>query len=457
MKSNRRVAVGLCLTSIAVAASPVLAGPKSKKEPASAQRREKRADAVVKALAAGKYADATKWFDKTLKGALPAAKLEEIWKSLETQCGSFKSFGPQHARKDGGNNAISVPAEFDKAKLQLQLVFDKSDKITGFWIKPAEGADLSPKPSAPPPYDEPGMYTETAVEFGKSPWTINGKLTVPRMRVLCPVVVLVHGSGPHDEDETIGPNKVFRDLAYGLSSNGVAVLRYHKRTHAHKAELAKTGKITVREEVIDDALAALKFVRTQSNVDTSRVYLLGHSLGATLAPQIATDDKKLGGVVLLSGTSRNFYDVILGQLSYLASLPGPDQEVTRKLFEENRKKIALTRFGKAQPGTDLLGAPIGYWDDLNKYAQKAVPQAAALDCRILVCGGGRDHQITKEDFEIYRKGLGSRKNVTFKWYDDLNHLYMTGKGMSTPAEYEKAGYVDKKVIDDLAEWIREGS
>jgi hypothetical protein len=100
---------------------------------------------------------------------------------------------------------------------------------------------------------------------------------------------------------------------------------------------------------------------------------------------------------------------------------------------------------------------LGYWDDLNRYAEKTVKQAAALKCRILVCGGGRDYQVTKEDFEIYRKGLGSRKNVTFKWYDDLSHLYITGKGMATPAEYEKPGHFDKEVIDDLVEWIRAGS
>lgn len=449
---NMHRSIAWVLISCAMA-SPAFAGPKPKKKPATSEQRSQTADAFVKALAAAKYDEPAKFFDKKMKEGLPADKLEAIWKSLEQQCGKFKSFGPQTTGEIGGLEAIFIEAQFEKAPLKLQIVFSKSGKITGFWIKPADDAAKAKSP--PPPYDEPSNYTEKNVEFGKAPWTIKGKLTVPRARVLAPVVVLVHGSGPHDEDETIGPNKPFRDLAAGLSSNGVAVLRYQKRTFAHGAEMVSAGQVTVRDEVIDDALEALKFVRTQTNVDTNRVYLLGHSLGASLAPQIATDDGKLAGIILLSGTPRNFYDVILDQLSYIASLPGPDQAETKKAQKEAEEMIALVRAGKSTKESHLLGVPITYWNDLNRYEDKSVKQAAVLNCRILVCGGGRDYQITKTDFKIYSKGLDGKNNATFKWHNDLNHLFMSGKGMATPAEYEKPGHVDKKVIDDLAKWIHE--
>ncbi len=450
MPPFRSVARTLVLCMIA---SPAFAGPKAESPPSTPEQRSKIADDFVKALAEGRYEEPMMYFDKTMKEALPAARLKETWTTLEKQCGKFKSFGLQSAAKAGGLNSIFIDANFENTAVRLQIVFSKSGKITGFWIKPAQGAAAAKTP--PPPYDDPASYQEKKVAFGNAPWTIKGKLTVPRARVLAPVVVLVHGSGPHDEDETIGPNKTFRDLACGLSTYGVAVLRYQKRTFAHKEELVKAGKVTVREEVIDDALEALKFVRTQTNVDTSRVYLLGHSLGASLAPQIATDDKELAGIILLSGTPRNAYDVVLDQLSYIASLPGPNQAETEKMLTESREKIAQARSGKAKPGTDLLGAPLDYWNDLNRYADTCVQQAAALKCRILVCNGGRDYQVTREDFEIYRKGLAGHKNATFKWYADLSHLYIKGKGKATPKEYEKAGYFDKRVIDDLAEWIRE--
>jgi len=49
--------------------------------------------------------------------------------------------------------------------------------------------------------------------------------------------------------------------------------------------------------------------------------------------------------------------------------------------------------------------------------------------------------------------LSSRTDVTFKLYPDLNHLFMTGTGMATPAEYEKPGSVVQTAIDDIASFI----
>ena len=98
-------------------------------------------------------------------------------------------------------------------------------------------------------------------------------------------MVLVHGSGPNDRDETIGPNKVFKDLAWGLASRGVTVLRYDKRTYAYATKFDERAvkSLTVQGEVIDDALAALQLLLNREEIDPQRVFLLGHSLGATLA------------------------------------------------------------------------------------------------------------------------------------------------------------------------------
>ncbi len=56
-------------------------------------------------------------------------------------------------------------------------------------------------------------------------------LTLPSGEGHFPAVLLVAGSGPNDRDETIGPNKPFRDLAQGLAAADIASLRYDKRTH----------------------------------------------------------------------------------------------------------------------------------------------------------------------------------------------------------------------------------
>jgi dienelactone hydrolase len=116
-----------------------------------------------------------------------------------------------------------------------------------------------------------------------------------------PAIVLVHGSGPNDRDETIGPNKPFRDLALGLASRGIAVLRYDKRTKAYPAKLAASKDLTVKEEVIDDALEGVKTARSQPKIDPARVFVLGHSLGGMLIPRVAAGDASLAGVIASPG------------------------------------------------------------------------------------------------------------------------------------------------------------
>ena len=90
-----------------------------------------------------------------------------------------------------------------------------------------------------------------------------------------PGVVLVHGSGPNDRDETIGPNKPFRDLAWGLATRGIAVLRYEKRTKRHRLKMALlANSLTVKEETIDDAVAAVTTLHAVEEIDASRIFVL---------------------------------------------------------------------------------------------------------------------------------------------------------------------------------------
>ncbi|HVP10363.1 MAG TPA: alpha/beta fold hydrolase [Phycisphaerae bacterium] len=398
----------------------------------------------------GRYAEAVKLFGDEAAKALPEAKLKEVWESLSTSVGDFESFGKPTTSKTGPRTAVIIPVTFKKAGLNFRIIVNTEGRIDGFLIQPG-GPAVEYKPAE---YDKPKRYREKDVTFGKEPWLVKGKLTLPKSKKDVPAVVLVHGSGPNDEDETIGPNKPFRDLAGGLSSQGIAVLRYPKRTYAYGPQMVKQKTISVREEVIDDALEALKFLRSQKGIDGSQVYLLGHSLGATLAPAIAAEDKDLAGVIMLAGSPRNFADVIEDQLTYIASLPGPGQEGNKKVLEESRDVLAKLRDGSAPPDAKLLGAPAPYWKEVSEYSTKSPGLLAGLKCPLLIAGGGRDYQVTRSDFDIYKKALKDRELCEFKWYKSMSHLFMRGKGKATPDEYAQTGHVDEKVVDDLAGWIK---
>jgi uncharacterized protein len=278
-------------------------------------------------------------------------------------------------------------------------------------------------------------------------------LSLPAGAVHAPAVVLVHGSGPNDRDETVGANKPFRDLAQGLARHGIVVLRYEKRSRA--APLSFMGRrFTVDDEVVDDALSAAALLRTLPEVDPGRVVVLGHSLGGTLAPRIGERDTALAGLVILAGATRPLTDMIEAQFAYLRSLPGADTAAMDKALAGMAPGIAAVRaLTPADSATTnvFFGAPAAYWLDLAGYDPVQVAETVRMP--ILILQGGRDYQVTSVDLARWRAGLGGRKNVQILEYPTLNHLFIAGSGLSSPAEYGVPGSVEGQVIADIAAWI----
>jgi dienelactone hydrolase len=293
------------------------------------------------------------------------------------------------------------------------------------------------------------------VTVGEGEWELPGTLTLPKGAGPFPAVVLVHGSGPNDRDETIGALKPFKDLAWGLASRGVAVLRYDKRTLAHASKLATLMQgLTVKEETIDDALAAAALLQQTDTIDPKRIFVLGHSLGGMLAPRIAAADRDIAGIVILAGATRPLEDLIVEQSEYIAALDGDVSIAERQQLEAIQQAVeqikALNPSDAARTDS-ILGAPPSYWLDLQAY--DPVDTAAQLTLPILILQGERDYQATLQDFEGWRVGLSGRPNVQLKTFPELNHLFVAGEGRSTPDEYQETGHVAEVVIEEIAAWL----
>lgn len=324
----------------------------------------------------------------------------------------------------------------------------------------ASVAVLTASPQAPdqgtalPVYAQPAAYTETLVETGAAGWPLPGTLTMPVGPRPVPAVVLVHGSGPLDRDASVGPNRLFRDLAVGLASRGVAVLRYEKRSRRHAQRLESAPAITVRDEVIDDALASVAVLRRSTGVDPARVFVLGHSLGGMLVPRIAHADPALAGLIVLAGAVKTIEQALVEQTRYLITADGQLTDAER---EELMAVERLAGAVRGLNGADILraepigGAPPSYWLDLRGYDPPALASRVAQP--FLVLQGERDYQVTMADFGRWRAALGSRANVTLRSYPNLNHLFIAGTGPSLPEEYFRPGYVDGDVVADIARWI----
>jgi dienelactone hydrolase len=414
--------------------------------PAQRTELQTAAKAFVDLLHKGDFDAAVKDFDATMAKAMPPAQLKATWQTVGTQAGAYQRQLGVRNEQVGKYIVIVVTCQFEKAKLDTRVVFDRENHIAGLQIVPA--VDYKP-----PAYARRESFQEQEVTVGTGEWTLPGTLALPIGDGPFPAVVLVHGSGPHDRDETIGPNKTFRDLAWGLASRGIAVLRYEKRTkrYTDKFISPKDRPFTAKDEVDDDALAAVQLLRTTKGVDPKRIYVLGHSLGATMAPRIGSRDKDIAGLILLAGTTRPLEDVTLEQLSYIETLD-PQNEVQRS--EIAKLKTQVTRLKDPQlSGTEIImGAPASYWRELRDYHPAEV--AATLKQRLLILQGERDYQVTMVDFAGWQKALDGHKNATFKSYPALNHLFADGVGKAKPAEYMVPGHVAEGVISDIAEWVK---
>lgn len=408
------------------------------------------AEAFVGCLAKGDPRSAVAPFDATMKKALPEEKLRDTWRALLQQAGEFKKQLGTRILQIGGFDVVFVTCEFDRAVIDVKIAFNAAGQIAGLFFVPG----TRPSPDTAAPSGPPRTVRETDFKVGEGGWVLDATLSLPATHsaTLCPAVVLVHGSGPNDRDETVGANKPFRDLAWGLASKGVAVLRYEKRTKAHPTKCAVLGKFTVKEETLDDALSAVRQLRATPGIDPRRVFVLGHSLGATVAPRIGEADSSIAGLILLAGSTRSLEDLMVEQVRYLLSLDGDLSSA------DNAKLAALEAEVKkvkqaADPASEapILGAPLSYWLDLRRYDAPAT--AKKLKQPLLLLQGGRDYQVTEVDFDGWKKGLGSRPDTTFTLYPKLNHLFAAGEGKSTPAEYEQPTRVAEPVIQDIADWI----
>jgi dienelactone hydrolase len=413
----------------ALFALPLLAALALAQDPASAARK------VVDLMLAGKYEEITPLLTPEVQKDLPPANLAKLGAQFQTM-GAMEKVGDPQTTKSGPNTIVLLPVKFATRTLNFRFLVNASGLVSQFVVQP--GAVEWTHPA----YSNPDSFTERAVTVGDGDWKLPGTLTVPKGSGPFPAVVLVHGSGPNDRDETVGGVKVFKDLAEGLSSKGIVVLRYEKRTKQYQARAAALKHFTLADETVDDAAKAAEFLRTQKEVDPAKVWVLGHSLGGYAAPRIADEDGKLAGLILMAANVRPMEDLVIDQLQWM----GAQQSAI------DQAKAVQAKVKKLEPGDDdgpaVMGAQPSYWLDLKGY--NPAEKAKSLGIPLLILQGERDYQVTMKEFELWKAAVGGNKNVTMKSYPALNHLFVAGEGKSMPAEYNKPGHVDAGVIDEIA-------
>jgi len=416
----------LPLLSVLLVAQPA-------QEPAGVARK------ALDLLLAGSYPEFHQMSTADVQKGLPLTELAKLGTAIKGY-GAVEKISDPTVTKSGPNTIVTFPVKFANQNINFRIVINSSSLVAGIFQLP--GAVNWQRPE----YSKTDTFKERDVTVGDGEWKLSGTLTLPNGAGPFPAAVLVHGSGPNDRDETVGGVKVFKDLAEGLASRGIAVLRYEKRTRQYGARVSAIKSFTVEEETVEDAVKAAALLRTLPEIDGKKIFVIGHSLGAYVAPRIAEQDGKLAGLVLMAGNVRPMEDLLVEQVQYLG--------ITGTQLD-NAKAIQA-KVKKLEPGDEdspaFGGVPTSYWLDLKGYDPSAAAKKLAIP--MLILQGERDYQVTMTDFGLWKTAVGSQKGVVMKSYPPLNHLFVPGEGKSLPAEYSKPGHIAPQVIADIAAFIK---
>ena len=289
-------------------------------------------------------------------------------------------------------------------------------------------------------------------------YPLKGLLTLPDdVSSPVPAVVMVHGSGPSNMDEKVMKLTPFKDLAEGLAERGIASVRYDKRTFAHARKMKNT-LATVREETIDDALLAVELLRQTPQVDSGRIFILGHSMGAMLAPRIDAEGADVRGLIMMAGTPYRLEEVVINQLGR----SGSGNPIIKGIVSlEN--KIFSKKFNGLYEMSDEEAKKKKFAGGMSLYYFKEMGRKTTVDYLLesskpaLIMQGGRDFQVlADDDFKKFKEMLGERGNTEFRLYPELNHCFVDAiydSILKASKEYGTERHIGGEVTGDIADFI----
>jgi dienelactone hydrolase len=370
-----------------------------------------------------------------------------------------------------GSERAALRGKATIANTLVKLVYDAETGVAYHVDVPAQALQARRKGwsvvAADTPHAPPATgYREEEVSFSSPYGTIPGTLTLPTTgEGPFPTALFLPGSGPQDRHSTVGPNRPLQDLARGLAARGVASLRFDKRAFLIRAALAAAKSRAERQailegleesldaEYVQDALAALAWLRQREGVDPTRLSLLGHSLGSLAAAVVSTEE---GGavqkLVLMAAPGRPFDVILEEQLAFQAQLAGKDEAAARAQAKGTVEGVRRALRGELPATQRVLGATGAYWKDVCGRDLPAILTASPLP--VLLLHGAKDCQVAQQDFEVLSQAIASREvDSRATLCQGLNHLFMPVEGQSTGAEYADQGAVAKEPIQAVADFL----
>lgn len=279
-------------------------------------------------------------------------------------------------------------------------------------------------------------YSVENIDFMSGDIKIAASLHIPNEGTNFPAVVFIHGSG--NSDRTNVWNKAY---AEELASKGILVLFPDKRGTGESEGDWQNSTLT---ELASDAVAAVNYLVTLNDVDTSRIVLIGFSQGGQVAPVAAYKSKHVDLVIDIVGSVYQLKDIITDEIFSRAEKENLSPEQTNEVMRLNdlgfefvddeakwnnyyNKLVELKSSDIG--GTDVVsGFPdkrdiwVWNWLRLNQ-SFAAIDYWKQIDIPMLFIYSGNDHLTNvKRNIDIVFNELKPLdKNFTIHFYNPNGH------------------------------------
>lgn len=362
-----------------------------------------KAKETIYLLRNGKFQTVCARMDPELKRMMDEDKLMSSWDMMEMGNGPIKSVGePEISYK--GKMAITVSLlQFERKQIGLKIIFNESGQISGLFM-------VSPKPQyAQPDYVNPASFNEYRKTLPYKTYAINGLLTLPKKGkgMMALIIIPDYGKVAKDKDLSTGPNKPFKDIAWGMAENGIAVFRYDPRSALDLKEMQVAKRLNIQELFLRDLRSALEALKDFPEIDSNQVYIMAHGNSASLIPYFSSQLPHVAGFIALEAP-----------------------------------------FGKMPDSSD----PLLY--EFQKYAAPNYLDALSKR-KVMFVQGLRDLEVPPAEFDKWQQAAKNypQANWLFVAFPKLNHLMIEGTGAPSLAEYEKAGNVSAELILKLSSFL----
>lgn len=366
----------------------------------------------------------------------------------------------------------NIKGEFKQSGFSIPLVLSRAAQVKAPLLRPQE-------PRKPYSY-----YTEDLVfENKEAVLHLAATLSLPRKEGRFPAVILISGSGPQNRDEELLGHKPFLILADYLTQNGIAVLRYDDRGTGQSTGNFK-GACT--PDFASDVRAAIQYLKSRKEIDSTHIGLIGHSEGGIIAPMVAVDTKDVAFIVLLAGTGIAGDQILLLQQEYIARADGANESIIEETRKNNKElftiikntedtaklkeevKTYINELFAQMPQEELAGQDVEKFlhaqlkrvmDPWMLYFLKYDPSTALekVQCPVLALNGSKDLQVpAKENLAAIQKALekAGNKNISIQELPNLNHLFQECESGS-PREYAKIEQTfSPDALKIIGDWIQ---